>query len=199
MPEPGHFHRGRHAGLLVPLFSIPSSASWGVGEIRDLPRFARWLEQAGLDFVQLLPVNEMEGTQHSPYSALSAMAIDPVFISLDEVPEFLASGGIESAGAFDRQRLVEARREQSIDFPAVRAIKEKAFEAAFDVFRQRHSGTGSERDRSFREFVQREEWWLDDYALFRALHDENGGAYWQDWPPAIRDRNPAALEEARVR
>ena len=41
MPEPRDFHAGRHAGVLVPLFSIPSRASWGVGEIADLPRFAR--------------------------------------------------------------------------------------------------------------------------------------------------------------
>ena len=43
-------------------------------------RSARWLARAGLDFVQLLPVNEMEDGQNSPYSALSAMAIDPIFI-----------------------------------------------------------------------------------------------------------------------
>jgi 4-alpha-glucanotransferase len=199
MPEPGYFHRGRHAGLLVPLFSLPSSASWGIGEIPDLPRFARWLEQAGLDFVQLLPVNEMQGVQHSPYSALSAMAIDPVFISLDDVPEFFESGGLESLGAPDRERLHRARHEPSVDFPAVRAIKEVAFEKAFDVFRQRESGDGSERGRRFREFTRREDWWLDDYTLFRALQDEHGAASWQDWPSAIRDRAPAALDAARVR
>jgi 4-alpha-glucanotransferase len=199
MPEPGHFHRGRHAGLLVPLFSIPSNASWGIGEISDLPRFARWLELAGLDFVQLLPVNEMEGTQHSPYSALSAMAIDPAFISLDRSPEFLASGGLESMSAIDRERLNRARRSRSVDFPEVRAVKDVAFGRAFDVFRQRHRDTGDERDRAFEEFARREAWWLDDYALFRALHDEHAGAYWRDWPPALRDRQPTALQEARLR
>src|SRR5918996_5209331 len=96
MPEAGYFHHGRHAGILVPLFSIPSSASWGVGEIADLPRFARWLEQAGLDFAQLLPGNEMEEGQNSPYSALSAMAIDPVFIALGAVPEFEECGGLKA-------------------------------------------------------------------------------------------------------
>ena len=43
MPEPGFFNHGRHAGLLVPLFSIPSRSSWGVGEIADLPTFADFL------------------------------------------------------------------------------------------------------------------------------------------------------------
>ena len=58
------FAAGRHAGTLVPLFSIPSRGSWGIGEIPDLPVFARWLDAAGFDFVQILPVNEMADGQH---------------------------------------------------------------------------------------------------------------------------------------
>ena len=67
---------GRRAGSLVPLFSIPSAESWGIGEIADLPIFARWLREAGLSVVQLLPVNEMGAGQTAPASALSAMASD---------------------------------------------------------------------------------------------------------------------------
>jgi 4-alpha-glucanotransferase len=61
--------RARRAGALVPLFSIASSRSWGIGEIADLPEFAAWARTAGLDAVQLLPVNEMGDGQSSPYSA----------------------------------------------------------------------------------------------------------------------------------
>jgi 4-alpha-glucanotransferase len=199
MPEPGTFHRGRHAGLLVPLFSIPSSRSWGIGEIADLPSFARWLEQAGLDFVQLLPVNEMQEGQNSPYSALSAMAIDPIFISLDEVPEFAEGGGEEALDARDRQARDRARAARAVDVGTVREIKARALHVAFAVFSQRHHGSGSARDRAFREFAAREGWWLDDYALFRALHDEHRGQYWREWEPVLRDREPAAIQQARGR
>jgi 4-alpha-glucanotransferase len=199
MPEPGTFHRGRHAGVLVPLFSIPSRQSWGIGEIPDVPRLARWLEQAGLDFVQLLPVNEMEEGQNSPYSALSAMAIDPVFISLADVPEFAEAGGEGALEARDRQALDRARAARVVDFGTVRGIKALALHSAFAVFRQRHHGRGSARERAFREFGAREAWWLDDYVLFRALHDEHRGQYWREWEPALRDRDPAALEHARGR
>lgn len=199
MPEAGHFHHGRHAGVLVPLFSIPSTLSWGVGEIADLPRFARWLDHAGLDFVQLLPVNEMEEGQNSPYSALSAMAIDPVFIALDEVPEFAEGGGEAVLDTGDRERLAAARTSRSIDFRAVREVKRTALRAAFEAFATRHYGTGSSRDRGFRAFAERERWWLDDYALFRVLHDEHGGAHWREWDPQYRDRDEAALVEARGR
>ena len=69
---PRDFFRGRHAGLLVPLFSVPSRQSWGVGEIGDLPALGGWLAEAGYSFVQLLPLNEMAEGQNSPYSALTA-------------------------------------------------------------------------------------------------------------------------------
>ena len=48
-PLGSRFAKGRHAGLIAPLFSIPSRSSWGIGEIADLPLFARWLAAAGLD------------------------------------------------------------------------------------------------------------------------------------------------------
>ena len=79
--------------MLVPLFSIPSRRSWGIGEIPDLVPLSKWLESAGFDFVQFLPLNEMQEGQSSPYSALSAMAIDPVFIAVEDVDEFVVGGG----------------------------------------------------------------------------------------------------------
>ena len=199
MDEKRDFHHGRHAGVLIPLFSIPSRHSWGVGEIPDIPRFAQWLTVTGLDFVQLLPVNEMEEGQNSPYSALSAMAIDPVFISLEEVPEFAEAGGEEMLDPVDRDRLARAKASSSVEFRTVRGVKALALHASFAAFRQRHRGTRSERDRGFREFTEQERWWLDDYALFRALHDEHRGRYWRDWEPALRDREPKALAQARER
>ena len=82
----------RRAGILVPLFSLSSSRGWGIGEIPDIPPFARWLESAGQRVLQLLPINEMAPGQQSPYSAISAMAIDPIFITVPSVPEFAALG-----------------------------------------------------------------------------------------------------------
>jgi 4-alpha-glucanotransferase len=49
----------RRAGLLAPLFSLPSSDSWGLGEILDIPIAGRWLRAAGQDLLQILPINEM--------------------------------------------------------------------------------------------------------------------------------------------
>ena len=62
----------RSAGLLIPLFSMPSTASWGIGDIGDLTTMAAWLAGAGQGILQLLPLNEMAPGQQSPYSAQPA-------------------------------------------------------------------------------------------------------------------------------
>src|SRR5262249_38471123 len=69
--------RGRHAGVIVPLFSIRSAADWGVGEIPDLGGMAAWLAAAGQGALHTLPLLERAAGERSPYSALSAFAIDP--------------------------------------------------------------------------------------------------------------------------
>src|SRR5215203_3329115 len=98
----------RRSGILVPLFSVPSSRSWGIGEIGDIPVLAEWLRTAGQRILQILPINEMPPGERSPYSALSAMAIDPQFISLGQLEDFTAAGGEAQLNPEQRRRLDDA-------------------------------------------------------------------------------------------
>jgi 4-alpha-glucanotransferase len=184
---------GRHAGLLVPLFSIPTRASWGIGEIGDLPAFASWVREAGLDLLQLLPIHEMAVGQRSPYSAMTAMAVDPIFISVGAIPEFVAAGGEAAMGREWRQRLDDARRSPAIDHALVRSVKEPALAAAFAEFERRATGAGAREADAFEAWCATQSWWLDDYALFRALHARLGERPWHEWPAPLRDREPEAL------
>jgi 4-alpha-glucanotransferase len=195
--EGGRFATGRHGGVLMPLFSMPSRHSWGIGELPDLVTFARWLELGGLDFVQVLPLNEMQEGQSSPYSALSAMAIDPIFIAVEQLPDWSAASGALSSD--DRRTIDWARSASRVDYDAIRAVKTRAFRAAFELFVSRHLDRGDAIDRAFAAFCEREHWWLDDYALFRALHDDHHRRHWRDWEPGVRDRDPSALGAARAR
>lgn len=197
--ERTRFSTGRTAGALVPLFSIPSTSSWGVGEILDLPRLARWLEAAGLGLVQILPVNEMAEGQNSPYSALTAMAIDPIFISVGEIDEFRAAGGEAALAAEDRRTLAEVRRSATVDYPTVRGLKSRALGDAFERFVSREWARGTARGEAFGAYIEQERFWVGDYALFRALHEERDQQSWVDWPAGLRDRDPEALAGARRR
>ena len=187
----------RRAGILVPLFSIPSEQSWGIGEIGDLVPAARWLERAGQRLLQLLPINEMPPGEASPYSALSAMAIDPQFISIDQVEDFHEIGGEASLDADARARLAAARVAPTVQYGTVRELKQTALRRAFAHFREREWESGTRRASALRAYIQEQAWWLDDYALFRAIHADQQERPWVDWPEPLRERRPHALETAR--
>ena len=169
------FAAERRAGLLVPLFALRGERERGIGEIGDLPAFCRWLAGAGHGLLQLLPIVEMSLGERSPYSALSAFAIDPIYLSLDDAEH--------PAGADD-----------AIEYDGVRAAKRRAVEASFAAF----LADDPSRRAAFEAFRAREAHWLDDYALFRACQERHGGRPWTEWEPALRDREPSALTAARA-
>jgi 4-alpha-glucanotransferase len=188
----------RRAGILIPLFSLTSSRGWGIGEIPDIPPFARWLESAGQRLLQLLPINEMPPGETSPYSALSAMAIDPQFVSMEAVEDFAAIGGEQWLDDGTRARLDTARQSALVDYATVRSVKHSALRGAFTHFRTRELASGTRRASSFHAFCRDQGWWLDDYALFRALHAHYGERSWFDWPGPVRQRLPRALDESKA-
>jgi 4-alpha-glucanotransferase len=157
----------------------------------------RWLQGGGQRLLQLLPINEMPPGETSPYSALSAMAIDPQFISLEALEDFAAIGGEPALDANVRQRLDAARVAVRIDYRTVRELKQIALRKAFAYFRDTELAGGTRRASAFRAFVEQQAWWLDDYALFRAVHAQQQERAWTDWPDGLRNRDPAALAAAR--
>lgn len=196
----------RIAGVTVPLFSLRGPRSFGIGEIGDLPAFAQWVRDAGVRLVQLLPLGEISGGETSPYAALTAFGIDPMYISLADVPDL----GHDVQAALERPRkrqsagdpsygqLGHARESGNVDYAAVRTLKQHALHVAFGRFHEGEIFRDTPRAAAFRAFVHHNEGWLSDYALFRALKDTHRGvAYWE-WPEALRDRKPRALAEARV-
>ena len=188
----------RRSGLLVPLFSIPSTRSWGIGEIGDLEHLTRWLEGAGQRILQLLPITEMPPQETSPYGALSAMAIDPQFITLQDMEDFAAIGGERQLDPEQRAQLDRVRAASTIDYRAVRELKYAALRHAFRHFLATEWAGSSARAAAFEAFRAEGAWWLDDYGLFRALHARYDERPWMEWPEPIRARRPEARELERL-
>jgi 4-alpha-glucanotransferase len=184
--------------VLLPLFSAASAEGWGIGEIPDLVTLAAWQRRAGLDFLLMLPVNELAPSgHHSPYATVSAMAIDPIYLRLVGVPEFVAGGGVEYLSGDQRAALAIVRYSPQVDYDAVRELKQVALRAAFDRFDDEHWQHQTPRAADFVAFVQREADWLDDYCLFRALRDRFESQPWWEWPDPLSTRQPSALDVAR--
>src|SRR4051812_10072560 len=146
-----HSSKPRIAGVTVPLFSLRSARSWGIGEIGDLPDFAGFARAAGLRLVQILPLGEISGGETSPYSALSAFGIDPMFLSMALLRDLEGeSAGLGDAGAV---LLMRARASATVDYEAVRALKREAIGRAFRRFRDheiKHSTARAHELAAFR-------------------------------------------------
>jgi 4-alpha-glucanotransferase len=175
---------------------MASTRSWGIGEFLDLPEFARWLRAAGQRFVQILPITELPVSQSSPYSAMTAMALDPNFIFVPAVEDFDALGGEAQLPEDDRRALEKLRGADRVRYADVRALKGRVLRRAYRRFVEHEVASGSQRAGQFRAFVEEQHAWLEDYALFRSLHAKYEGTPWWEWPAALASRDEAALGAA---
>lgn len=189
----------RVVGVTVPLFSLRSESSWGIGEIGDLPAFASLIASAGISLIQVLPLAEISGGGTSPYAALSAFGIDPMFLSLAPVADLKHLNTREVLGGKGVAELDAARHSKTVDYKAVRALKRKALHAGLRRFIDHELAAGAQaspRARAFMDFCEAQRHWLPDYALYRAIKDARGGAAWWEWPDPLRERDRAALRGA---
>ena len=139
----------------------------------------------------------MAPTEQSPYSAISAMAIDPIYVDVAAVPEFAAAGGERSLSRDDGAVLERVRQSPTVQYAAIRSLKERALRAAFERFVDAEVRKDSERARAFARFLTEQAWWIDEYAIFRAIHFSEGERPWTAWPEPLRRRDRPALADAR--
>lgn len=177
----------RTAGVCVPLFSLRSRQSFGVGDFGDLQLFIRWAASAGLGMVELLPVNDTT-TQHTwndshPYNCVSAFALHPHYVDLNELP--VCQNATEEA-VYNRQRR-ELNALSYSDYEAVDRLKLDYLRKAFEA-----EGEQVLRSKAFELFFEAHSFWLKPYAAFCALREHYHTAHWQDWH--LR-RTPAEVVE----
>ena len=173
----------RGSGILLHISSLPSR--FGVGDLGPAARnFIDLLAASGQQYWQFLPLcPTSSGLDNSPYMGLSAFAGNPLLIT----PEGLAEDGL-----LPHDLLHDAPNfsEYLVNFDEVSPWKEELLLAAWDLF-QNHP-LGDEYGR----FVSAEEW-LDDYALFMALHEKYQGLPWYGWPSEVAGREAQALAAHR--
>ena len=133
----------------------------------------------------------------SPYSALSAMAIDPQFVAVHPLEDFAAIGGEEGLERELRERLDAVRMSGLVAYGDVRELKRIALRRSFGHFRDTEWRGATRRASAFRAYMEEQRWWLEDYALFRALHARYQERAWTDWPEPLRTRQPDALDAVR--
>lgn len=163
----------KRSGVLVPLFSIYSKESAGIGDLADLKLLIDWAKLTGNTIIQLLPMNEM-GSLFYPYDAISSFALEPAYISLRSI-------GARCEGL--RKRFSNGRA--YIDY----AIKKEKLQILRDIYFQK----GEENDAGFKKFQEDNQYWLLDFALYKALKDAHQGSAWYDWDAKFKNHDRIAL------
>ena len=180
----GEHRNMRESGILCHISSLPSP--YGIGALsKEAFEFVDFLKKAGQSFWQILPLGPT-GYGDSPYQSFSTFAGNPYFIDLVK----LIDDGLltkEECDALDFGSNPEA-----VDFGRQYESRFKALRIACERFR------GHIPD-DYYIFTQKNSFWLEDYALFMALKDENGGKCWHEWDTDLRDRRPDALAAASAR
>jgi 4-alpha-glucanotransferase len=163
------------AGVLAPLFALRRENDLGIGDLEALRQFIDWAAGIGFKLVQLLPINEAGG-DHSPYNAISAVALEPTTLYLAPgSPKDLSQEDFDDAlRDIDLAKL----RKGAVKHDRVRRLKMALLEKAHRRFLQRKD----KEKAAFNAFCETEAEWLNDYAFFRALMEENGGREtWDRW------------------
>lgn len=172
-------------GILIPTFSTRRAGDLGIGDTLGLEQWIDWASHYNVGFLQLLPINE-NGTEESPYSGISSIALDPIYLSFDtpHVP-FITTSEIDAA----RKSLGDALTSHLIDYPAVRAAKQHLLDISFSRFSAEATPA---QFKEFKQFHKNNVQWLADYCNFKLLSELNDPhLHWDQWPDNYRDPESA--------
>ena len=179
----------RGAGLNVPVSSLKSTQSWGVGEFTDLHLLIDWARSAGIKLIQLLPINDTTSTHgikdSYPYASISAFALHPMYLN---VKKLSVAASIEiSETVAEEVKLLNHKPE--LDYEAVAKLKGNAIRELY--YKEKHS---FKDDLAFFEFFDLNRSWLVPYAAFCYLRDLNNSpdpSKWED----LKEYDENAVQE----
>jgi 4-alpha-glucanotransferase len=178
-------HNKRGAGVLLHITSLPSH--FGIGDLGpEAKAFSDFLHRSHQQYWQLLPLNPTEqGQGHSPYSSISSRAGNTLIIS----PEGLVNDGLLSATEVEKYYLPNA---STTNFAEVELVKAEIFAKAWENFKH---GKGGVLKGNYEHFCQKEAYWLDDFALYMLLKQQNESQPWFEWSEEYKLRDKDALQE----
>jgi 4-alpha-glucanotransferase len=174
----------RSSGILLHPSSLPSP--YGIGDLGSQAyRFVDWLASTNSDAWQVLPLGPT-GYGDSPYQSFSAFAGNPYLISPDEA----LADGLLTPDDLDPLRELPASH---VNFGELIPRKLTLLRNAFT----RYQSNPKILSHEFNQFRKQHAVWLEDYALFMALKESNGGESWNSWDEDLRARKKSALDKAR--
>lgn len=164
------------AGTLIPVFSLRSKGSFGVGDFGDLKMMIDWVAETNQRVLQVLPINDTTSTHtwtdSYPYSAISIFALHPQFADFRQLPEIKDKKKAHEMEAL-RKELNELKQ---IDYERVNNTKTDYLRIIF-----KQEGEAVMKGEDFKMFVKENEHWLVPYAQYCHLRDSFGNVDFSSW------------------
>ena len=176
----------RRAGVLVPLFSVYSSNSLGIGDLEDLKLLIDWCNNTGNSIIQLLPLNEV-GSLFCPYDAVSSFALEPAYISLRLLPGASQKNIKEKIKGINE---LFPKGKPYVDY----GIKKEKMDLLWSIFSEENPYA----DAEFKKFCEDNNYWLDDFALYKVLKKYLKARAWYDWQDYYKNRDSGELGAFRT-
>jgi 4-alpha-glucanotransferase len=164
------------AGVAIPVFSLRSRNSFGIGEFNDLKLLVDWAKTVGLKMVQILPVNDTTATHTSadsyPYAAISAFAFHPAYLNLEKLAGNAHTGLIRPL----RKKQRQLNELADVDYEQVMKFKNSVVRELFQVMKEEFLDS-----TDYFEFFELNRHWLVPYAAFCYLRDKHKTADFNQW------------------
>lgn len=164
------------AGTLIPVFSLRTRGSFGVGDFGDLKTMIDWVAETHQKVLQVLPINDTTSTHtwtdSYPYSCISIFAIHPQFADMRQLP---AVADKEKAAAFEALR-EELNQLPQIDYERVNNAKIEYLRVIFE-----QEGSEVLKSADFKAFLKESAHWLVPYAQYCHLRDTYGNVDFNTW------------------
>lgn len=168
-----------HHGFILMLSSIHSEKSTGIGEFLDLIPLIKWASEIGLDFIQLMPLTD-SGRDNSPYNPLSTLALNPVYISLHDLPHFKKDEELQTL----YKRLKAKTNTKHVHYQKIRWIKLEFFREYYRLYYH-----AFENLKAFKDFKKSNPW-VYHYALFMKFMLKADTQTWKSWPKHQQKLSP---------
>ncbi len=189
-------------GVIANLYTVRSARNWGVGDLSDLGALLEWTAEVGGAFVGVNPLHALRnaGADVSPYSPVSRLFRNPIYLDVEAVPELTESGEARrmlESDALRRER--EAlRASDRVEYERVMALKRRVLAVLHREFAARHAASESGPGRAYRDYVREQGEPLEAFATFEALADALGTGNWREWPERFRDPASPAVAAFRA-
>lgn len=190
---------GRNAyGLTANLYTLRSESNWGVGDFSDLTLLGEWGAMIGAEFVGVNPLHALLDRGHdvSPYSPVSRLFLNPIYIDVTRVPELAYAPDVRDHIAAPEfvAELNDLREPPRVRYEQVMAVKGLVLARLHRVFLERANGGGGERAAEYEAFVARSGPALTRFATWMAIAEREGGD-WRRWPERLRDASSDAVAD----